>query len=75
LALFSERYRKLTDACCLFCAAYLVPYVLVAFYVRYWLALTPIFILLMFFATDTVAERLRDIRVSRVGRKLAKVAP
>jgi hypothetical protein len=59
LALFSKRHRKLADACCLFCATYLAPYVAVAFYVRYWLALTPIFILVVFLAIDTVAERLR----------------
>jgi hypothetical protein len=59
LALLSKRHRKLTDACCLFCATYLAPYVAVAFYVRYWLALTPIFILVVFLAIDTVTERLR----------------
>ena len=40
LVLLSARYRKLTVACGLFCAAYLGPYVLIAFYVRYWLALS-----------------------------------
>jgi hypothetical protein len=65
LALLSERDRKLTDACCLFSAAYLAPYVLVAFYVRYWLALTPIFLLVIFLATDAVLVRLRESALFR----------
>jgi len=54
LALLSERHRKVTDACTVFCAAYLTPYVFIAFYARYWLALTPMFLLVIGLALDTV---------------------
>jgi hypothetical protein len=58
LGLLSSRYRKLVDAFCLFCAMYLGPYVLIAFYARYWLVLTPIFLLVTFLAIDTVLSRI-----------------
>jgi hypothetical protein len=71
----SRRDRKLVGALALFSATYLLSYVLVAFYVRYWLALTPIFILMMFLATDALLVRLLEARSLRTARALAAVVP
>ena len=60
LALLSHRNRKLVDLCCLVTASYLASYVLIAFYVRYWLALTPIFLLIVFLGIDAVFCRIRE---------------
>jgi hypothetical protein len=65
LVLLSKRHRKLAAAYGLFCASYLGLYVLIAFCVRYWLPLTPVFTLITFLAMDTVVARVRERRTFR----------
>jgi hypothetical protein len=46
----------------LMCASYLLPYALVAFYVRYLLPLVPVLVLFVFFGADDLAAALRAKR-------------
>jgi hypothetical protein len=74
LVWLSKRHRKLAAACGLFCGSYLGVYVLVAFCVRYWLPLTPMFTLITFLAMDTVVARVRERRTFRARRDVVAAA-
>lgn len=50
-------HRRLLLFLAFFCTIYLAPYVVVAFYVRYFLPLTPILVLTSFLGADALARR------------------
>lgn len=50
-------HRRMLRVLAFFCLAYLVPYVAAAFYIRYFLVLTPVFLTILYFGIDQLAER------------------
>lgn len=59
-ALFRRRNRFLVGTLALFSATYLLPFIIVAFYERYLLPLTPAIILCVFFGIDHIVGWLRS---------------
>jgi hypothetical protein len=53
-----SRHRAFVLACAVFATAYLLPYALIGFYVRYLLPLTPVLIVMCFCGLDSVASAL-----------------
>ncbi len=51
------RIGRVAGAALLFATVYLLPYVAVAYYVRYLLPLTPVLVLFMFWGADALAQR------------------
>jgi 4-amino-4-deoxy-L-arabinose transferase-like glycosyltransferase len=50
-------HRRLLRVLGIFCFSYLVPYVVAAFYIRYFLVLTPVYLTILYFGIDQLAER------------------
>jgi hypothetical protein len=67
--------RKLLVNAAVPCAAYLVPYVLVAFYLRYWVPLTPALVFILFVGADRSMHALSQRSVLPIFGRTHRAAP